>query len=239
MDKLLIIVPAFNEEESIIRVIEEVKNVGLSNDLVVINDCSTDKTEELIRNLEINIVSHPVNLGAGAAIQTGLKYAQINNYDLMVVVDGDGQHDPKEIPKMVVALKENLADVAVGSRFLTNGQSGKQKIHWARQIGIKIFSVLLSLIVRSKITDTTSGFRAFNKRAIKFLAHEMPADFPDADMLLSLIFAGFKIIEVPVNMRERIGGRSMYSGLRSVYYPFKLTIAILAVLLKSFLERRK
>lgn len=237
MNKLLIIVPAYNEEEIIVKVIEEVNTVKLPHDLVIINDGSTDKTEELVKNLRVNIISHPINLGAGAAIQTGLKYAQAKKYDLAVVVDGDGQHDPKEISKMVVALKNNHADVVVGSRFLIKNKNGNKKIHWMRRMGIIIFSTIVSLICRSKITDTTSGFRVFNKKVIDYLSNEMPSDFPDADILISLNISGFKIIEIPVNINERINGRSMYSGLRSFYYPFKLILAILAVLLKKMFSR--
>ncbi|MFA6548433.1 MAG: glycosyltransferase family 2 protein [Candidatus Margulisiibacteriota bacterium] len=233
MDRLLVIVPAFNEQENIANVLQQIHNVSSAFDIVVVNDGSDDDTETIAKKAGVKLLSHPINLGAGSAIQTGLKYAVKEKYDLAVVVDGDGQHDPKDIPKLVEALKTTSSDVVVGSRFLANGL---RDIHWARRIGIFLFAKIASFIGRCRITDTTSGFRLFNQRATRFLAKEIPFDFPDADMLLSLLFSGYKIIEVPVEIRERQGGRSMYSTLRSIYYPFKVMIAISAVLLRRLFK---
>lgn len=232
-EKILIIVPAYNEQENIDEVLRRIKDVSSAYDIVLVNDGSDDDTLRVAGQRCPIILSHPINLGAGAAIQTGLKFAYNNRYDIAVVVDGDGQHNPKEIPKLIETLKKCSSDVVVGSRFLT-----KQRltVPMARRIGIFIFSKTASFIGRCKITDTTSGFRAFNQKAIRFLAKEIPLDFPDADMLLSLLFSGFKIIEIPVEIRERQGGRSMYSVLRSIYYPFKLIVAILAVLLRRLFK---
>jgi len=234
--KSLIIIPAYNEESCIEKVIDEVKAIGDSHEIIVINDGSSDKTEALVRGKGVSIVTHPINLGAGATIQTGLLYAKQHAYDLATVVDGDGQHDPAEVKKLIAAMASNTADVVVGSRFIEKTDG---KIHWPRRIGIYLFAIIASSISGCKITDTTSGFRTFNKQAIEFLSREMPQDFPDADMLLSLIFSGYKIIEVPVSIRERQGGKSMYTFLRSVYYPFKLLIALLAVFLRTALGKRR
>lgn len=234
--KILVIIPAYNEEGNIGRVLAEFRNMNFLYDVVVVNDGSIDQTEEIVIKNQVKVISHPINLGAGAAIQTGLKYALKNKYDIVVVVDGDGQHDPKEIPSLIGAFENISADLVIGSRFLKNNTA---QIHWVRRIGISIFSRIASMIGNYKITDTTSGFRAFNKRAIKFLAVEMPVDFPDSDMLLSLLFSGFIIVEVPVSVRQRTGGHSMYTMLRSFYYPFKIIIAILAVMLRNILKGRR
>lgn len=237
--KVIVIIPAYNEDQNITKVINDIQHINASfdYDIVVINDGSADNTAAIVSSLGITIISHPINLGAGAAIQTGLKYASENNYKMAVIIDGDGQHPPQEIPKMVESMEMNSADVIIGSRFL---EKYTGRIHWARRIGIFVFSFIVFLLSGEKITDTTSGLRLFNSRSIKYLSSEIPLDFPDADMLLSLIYAGFKIVEVPVVIKERKAGQSMYTLLRSTYYPFKITISIVAVLLRRiFVWRRK
>ena len=234
--KVLIIIPAYDEGMNIAKIIAETREIGLSYNIVVVNDGSEDDTEEIVKNMGISIISHPINLGAGAAIQTGLKYALLEKYDAAVIIDGDGQHDPKEAPKLIEALRTKYVDVVIGSRFLMKGAG---KTSWTRHIGIVIFSAVASFIGRCRITDVTSGYRVFNQKAIKYLSTEIPADFPDADMLLALLFSGFKIVEIPVNSRERQDGQSMYSGLRAIYYPFKIIIAILAVLLRDIFSKRR
>lgn len=238
MNKTLIIVPAFNERESIEAVLAEIEPLVARHayDIVVIDDGSADGTGPAAARRHCAVVSHPINLGAGAAIQTGLKYALLGDYDQAVVIDGDGQHDPREAHRLIETMSASQADVVIGSRFLRKG-SGRTS--WPRRIGIALFSALASLIGRQKITDVTSGYRAFNKKAIQYLSVEIPPDFPDADMLLELLFAGFRIVEIPVGSRERKTGVSMFAGLRSVYYPFKLVIAIIAVVLKIGLLKRR
>lgn len=238
MKKTLIIIPAYNESQSIKIVIEEVRKLSCSDsfDVLVVSDGSEDDTFEIVEKMNIPVISHPINLGAGAAIQTGLKYAAIKGYTVAVVVDGDGQHDSSEVSKLIHAMENNSADVVVGSRFLSNN---KVKTHWARKIGIRMFSKIVSFIGRCKVTDVTSGFRAFNKRAIHLLSQELPPDFPDADVILFLALSKHKIIEVPVESRERQTGESMFSLLRSIYYPFKLFVSMLAVILRFIIEKEK
>lgn len=234
-NKILIIVPAYNEERCIKKVIEETQLLS-SCDIVVVDDGSVDSTSTIVKGLGINIISHPINLGAGAAIQTGLKYAYGQKYDIAVVVDGDGQHDPREIIKLIDAMENNFADLVIGSRFISNK---KVKTSLVRKIGIRMFSLIVSLIGKCKITDVTSGFRAFNKKTMQLLSKEIPADFPDADLLLCLAMLKYKILEVAVDSRERKGGQSMYSPLRSLYYPFKLSVAILGVIIRTIAVRRE
>jgi len=235
MNKTLIIIPAYNEEDSIAKVIKEVQVAATLHDVVVIDDGSQDSTGKITQFMGVNTISHPINLGAGAAIQTGLIYACQNNYDIAVVVDGDGQHDPKEIPKLVDTLKERNLDVVIGSRF---GGRAEYRTPLARRLGMHIFSLITLLLSKAKINDITSGFRAFNKKAIKYLINEFPLDFPDAELIILLVFSGFKIKEIPVNIRPRLNGTSMYSALRSFYYPLKVAISIFAVLLRKVLSRK-
>ncbi|MDD5594444.1 MAG: glycosyltransferase family 2 protein, partial [Candidatus Margulisbacteria bacterium] len=202
---------------------------------IVICDGGEDDTARIAGAMKVPVIAHPINLGAGAAIQTGLKYAVARDYDMAIVVDGDGQHDPNEVSKLIAAMDEKAADVVIGSRFLSRR---RVRTHWARRIGIRFFSVIVSVVGRCKITDVTSGFRVFNKRAIGLLSREIPADFPDADLLLFLALSKYKIEEVPVDSRERQGGESMYSLLRSIYYPFKLIVALMAVMLRVTAEKR-
>ena len=235
-DNLLVIIPAYNESKNIKATIQEIKDNINSCKILVIDDGSRDDSRQITLNMGCQVVSHPINLGAGAAIQTGLKYAVDKNYQLAVIIDGDGQHAPHEVKKMLDCMRETSADIVIGSRFLKKSSG---YVHWTRRIGIIIFSHILFLLSGKKITDTTSGFRLFNYKAINYLANEIPLDFPDADMLLSLIFAGFKIVEVPVIIKERLAGRSMFSLLRCAYYPFKISISIIAVLIRKIFSWRK
>ncbi|OGC08475.1 hypothetical protein A2230_08135 [candidate division WOR-1 bacterium RIFOXYA2_FULL_36_21] len=236
MKKALIIIPAYNEEKNIEDVIKKIRqlSVNIVLDIVVVCDGPEDNTVKIVSSLNVPIIAHPINLGVGAAIQAGFKYANIKDFDMAVVVDGDGQHDPNEILKFIKAMEDSSIDVVIGSRFLSKD---KVQTHWARKIGIKIFSVLVSLLGKCKITDVTSGFRAFNRRTIALLSKEMPADFPDADLILFLALSKYKIVEIPISSRERQHGESMYSLLTSIYYPFKLFVSILAVALRFFFEK--
>ena len=237
MPKELVIIPAFNEELNIKKIIEEINIERPGCDCIVVNDGSTDRTEEIVMEMRINIVSHPVNLGAGAAVQTGLKYADRNKYEIAVVIDGDGQHDPKEVSRIIDAMAENNADVVIGSRFLD--VKSNIKVFWARRVGINIFSFIATLVGRCKITDCTSGYRAFNQNAIYFMVREIPIDFPDADIILLLLLAGFRITEVPVSTRRRQHGQSMFTLIKSIYYPFKMILAINIVMLRSYFLKRR
>ena len=234
INRLLVIVPAYNEQENVLNVIKEIRAVSSDYDIVVVSDGSNDETENIVIEAGVKLLAHPINLGAGAAIQTGLIYANQNNYDIAVIVDGDGQHDPKEIPNLIKIIENQNIDVAIGSRF---GGRAEYKTPPARRLGIYIFSFITLLLSKERINDVTSGFRAFNKKAIKYLISEFPLDFPDAELIMLLVFSGFKIKEIPVNIRPRLNGRSMYSILRSVYYPFKVAISIFAVLMRKVLSK--
>ncbi|MDH4226770.1 MAG: glycosyltransferase family 2 protein [Deltaproteobacteria bacterium] len=228
--RVLVIIPAYNEEASIKGVVNDVRANHPSADILVIDDGSSDKTFDRAAAAGAVTLKLPYNLGIGATVQTGFKYALKHNYDIAVQVDGDGQHPAVEIQKLVSVITSGKADLAVGSRFL--GQ-GNYKPSVARGIGITIFSNIVSYIVGARFTDTTSGFRATGKNAIKFLAENYPDDYPEVEALVVLSRRGFKITEVPVTMSERTGGTSSITAGKSVYYMAKVMLAIFIDLLRK------
>lgn len=227
--KILVIIPAYNEEGSICGVIEEIRALKTDMDILVINDASTDETECLVADMNEIVLTLPFNLGIGGAVQTGFKYAHDNGYDIAVQVDGDGQHIPGQIPLLIEALQTE-ADVVVGSRFIrTLGYTTSR----TRRIGVHVFMLVNSLILKQKITDSTSGFRAYNKRAVAFLANYYPHDYPEPESIVMLGRNGFCIREVAVEMRGREHGQSSISALRSVYYMIKVLLAIFVDLFRE------
>jgi glycosyltransferase involved in cell wall biosynthesis len=222
--RVLAIVPAYNEEITIQPVIQEIVDKVPGIVVCVVNDGSNDKTVEKAKDSGAVVISHPFNMGIGAAVQTGFIYAIRNNFDIAVQVDGDGQHDPLFITKMVSDLKQMNADVVSGSRFI---KKGGYKSSFLRRVGILIFEVINRLVVGQKITDSTSGFRAFNQRAIAFLADKYPEDYPEPEVLIILKKNGYKVIEIPVEMRSRQGGQSSIKGYKSLHYMVKVILAIL------------
>lgn len=236
MAKLLIIIPAFNEEENIIRVIERVRNAATqlpadaSMDIVVINDGSTDRTKEAAEKTGVTVLDLPYNVGIGATVQTGFKYAAENHYDVAVQIDGDGQHDPQFLPGLIAPVLDGKADMVIGSRFLDN--RGFQST-FMRRLGIRIFYAVNSLIIRQKITDNTSGFRAYSANAIRLLADEYPSDYPEPESVIILGLRKFRIHEIPVVMKEREGGRSSITLFRSLYYMVKVLLAIFINIFKK------
>ena len=232
MNKTLIIVPAFNEAENIKSGVADIREDKKNCDVLVINDCSTDNTSGLSRKLEnCKIVDLPVNLGIGGAVQTGFKYASENGYKLVVQFDGDGQHNAAEIEKIIVPVQNGEADVVIGSRFLKKEPNFRST--FARRKGIFIFKIVNLILTGQKITDNTSGFRAYNKRAIEFLSQNYPEDYPEPESVVLLGRNGFRIKEVPVNMKERQNGSSSIYGLRIPYYMFKVLLSVIMTSLRK------
>lgn len=220
--RIIAIVPAFNEEENIELVIKDLKEHQPTIKIVVINDCSDDSTGDIVRKMNETVINMVINLGIGGAVQTGLKYARDNGYDIAIQFDGDGQHLASEIEKIIRPVIDGEADVVIGSRFLGTGGF---KSNIARRLGIGIFQWVNSLLVRSKITDNTSGFRAYNKTAVEFLALYYPQDYPEPEAVVELYRNGFRIKEVPVMMKEREGGSSSINIFGSIYYMVKVLMA--------------
>lgn len=223
--KILIIVPAFNEAGTIVSLVEQLSNENPLWDILIVNDGSTDDTGKLAISTGMAIVVNlPINLGIGGAVQAGFKFAERYGYDMAVQCDGDGQHKPSEITKLLEPLMHNKADVVIGSRFCEPHDGWKSTFF--RRTGIKVFEVVNSLLIQQRITDNTSGFRAYNKEAIAFLAENYPTDYPEPEAIILLGCNGFRLQEVFVEMQDRQYGRSSISGLRTVYYMMKVLLAI-------------
>jgi glycosyltransferase involved in cell wall biosynthesis len=234
--KTIIIVPAYNEAESIVSVITEARTLYPDLDILVVNDGSTDETPALARQCGIKLTSLPFNLGYGVAVQTGLIYAVESGYDACVLLDGDGQHDPRFISELLAPVLDGQADLALGSRFLG---SADYKLPVRRKIGIYLFSRLTSLITRQQITDPTSGFQVIGRDLMQFFAKDnYPADYPDADTIIRLYYAGFRIKEVPVTIRPRKRGKSMHTGASTFYYVYKMLFSIFIALTERRVIRK-
>ncbi len=229
--KTLIIIPAYNEGARIIDVVCNVRAAVPYYDILVVNDGSIDETAHAAQSAGAVVVSHPFNLGYGVAIQTGYKYAFGKKYDFVVQMDGDGQHDPASINALLAPVVQGRTDFALGSRFL-NVDSYEPSL--PRRIGMAFFRQLISALIGTRITDTTSGYQAFNQNVVRFFTTEVfPCDYPDADMLLTLHRAGFRILEVPVKMNASISGKSMHSGWKPLYYMFKMLLSIAVTLMRD------
>lgn len=223
-DKVLVIIPAFDEEDNIADTVARVKQYAPFADYVVINDFSHDNTLKVCKKNGINVINLPINLGIGGAVQTGYKYAYENGYQYAVQVDGDGQHDPKDIERLLKAIKEQKADMVIGSRFIE--KEGFQS-YAIRRMGIRYFSILIKLLTGKKITDPTSGLRMVNRKVIHKFADDYPRDYPEPETTVSVIKEKRKIAEIPVIMHERQSGRSSISIKAGIYYMIKVTIAII------------
>jgi glycosyltransferase involved in cell wall biosynthesis len=220
--RVLMIIPAFNEAGSIQGVLNAVRQ-HFNGDIAVIDDGSEDDTGELARAGGAVVLRHVCNLGIGAAVQTGFLYGLQGDYDYVVRQDGDGQHDPSQIPRLLESLEKDEADIVVGSRFLA--REGYQST-LVRRMGILILGIV-SALVGARITDPTSGYWAVNRRALKVLARSQPDDYPETEALVIASRAGCRVREQPVVMYARVSGRSSISALYSGFYMVKVVLALL------------
>jgi len=227
---ILIIVPAYNEEQNIKRVIEDLNNSNIDIDILIVNDGSSDNTALIVRDLGVKLLDLASNLGIGGAVQSGFKFAKKYNYDIAIQFDGDGQHLASEIYKLINPINNGNADVVIGSRFLK--KEGFQS-SFTRRIGIKIFEIINKLLIKQKITDNTSGFRAYNKKAISYLFLNYPTDYPEPEAVVMLGKEGFRIKEVSVLMKERQGGESSISGFKPIYYMIKVLLSIFITYIRN------
>lgn len=233
MEKVLIIIPAYNEEKNLPKLTEKLEKMYPQYDYVVVNDGSVDHTKELCRKEGISVINLPVNLGIGGAVQTGYKYGSENGYDIAVQIDGDGQHDIAYLDKLLEPLRNSSADVVIGSRFIRKEGFQSSRL---RRTGIVFLSRLIRLLTGVRVYDVTSGFRAVNRRFVEIYARDYPSDYPEPEAIVSAIMEGGRVLEVPVVMKERESGTSSINLVRSVYYMIKVT---LAVLLRRFAYGRK
>jgi hypothetical protein len=230
-ERILVIIPAYNEEGSVNEVIQEVRGFLAQADILVVNDGSSDQTSDRAKECQARVLDLPFNLGIGGAMQAGYQYAFERGYDVAIQVDGDGQHDPKEIPKLLNVLRDTQVDLVIGSRF--RGTSG-YKASPMRRLGISILSVVISMIIRQRIADPTSGFRVTNQRAIRLFAASYPQDYPEPEVLVLMSRCGMTMKEVPVDGNQRRAGESSITKTQSIYYMIKV---LLAIFVDCFKER--
>ena len=222
--KSLVIIPAYNEEKSILNTVADIRKNAPDFDYIIINDCSQDKTLQLCKDAGIPVINLPINLGIGGAVQTGYLYAKKNHYDYAVQFDGDGQHDAAFLQEMRDYMYAHDLDMLIGSRFIEKEGFQSSSL---RRFGIRYFSGLIRLLTGKRITDPTSGMRMVNESIIKMYADCYPKDYPEPESVVAVLQAGKKVEEYPVVMRERKEGVSSISPLKSVYYMIKVTLAIL------------
>lgn len=229
--KTLIVIPAFNEEANIGQVLDGIRQWAPGIPTLVINDGSSDATAQIAEDHGTRIITLPFNSGYGVALQTGFIYAAKNNFSVVVQMDADGQHDPRNIPDLLRELEKNDLDVVIGSRFL--GEK-TYRTSFLKHLGMFIFGRLASLFCGQKVTDPTSGFQALKASAIRFAASKyFPPDYPDADFLIMLHRCGFKIREIPVTMQPSPANKSMHQGHKTVYYVLKMLLSIIVTLLRE------
>jgi glycosyltransferase involved in cell wall biosynthesis len=222
--KILVIVPAYNEQDNLPGLVDKLRRVEPKLDILIINDRSQDQTAQVCKELNVNAIHLPCNLGIGGAVQTGYKYAHLHGYDYAVQVDGDGQHDPEYIREILQPLLDKQADLVIGSRYIH--KQGFQSTAM-RRMGIKYFSLLINLLIQQKVTDPTSGFRACNAKVIELFSRFYPADYPEPESIVFIKRNGYAIKEIPVIMQERQGGVSSIKSFRTLYYMIKVSLAIL------------
>ena len=232
--KVLIIIPAYNEEENIERVVDNLIENYPQYDYLVVNDCSKDSTEQILKRRGYNYISLPANLGIGGAVQSGYLYATENDYDIAIQIDGDGQHDPAYIEKLIDPIIKGEADMAIGSRFIE--KKGFQT-SFLRRLGINLIRGVIKLCCGTKATDTTSGFRATSKELTARFARDYAFDYPEPEAIVYASLNGYKVKDVAVEMKEREGGVSSINAKRSLYYMIKVPIAL--IILRMGTKKKK
>lgn len=232
--KVLLIVPAYNEEKSIKRTVDGIIAAGY--DYVVINDGSTDKTKTILTENNYNYIDLITNLGIGGAIQTGYKYALKYNYDIAIQFDADGQHDLDSIPSLIEPIVQDKADFVIGSRFIK--KSGDNfKSSFMRRVGIRLISNIIFIFSHKRIYDTTSGFRAGNRKIIRLFANDYPLEYPEPISEYELIRMHYRLLEVPTTMHQRIAGKSSIHSWKSAYYIINVVLSIIIISLRRKHER--
>ena len=238
MDKvrIILVIPAYNEEANILKTYKKVQDYNKKNktnyDVIVINDGSKDRTSEICHENKIPVIDLIHNLGIGGAVQTGYKYALKNDYDIAVQFDGDGQHDVRYVKDIVKPIIKNESDMVIGSRFIKDIDTFKSTK--TRRLGINIISFFIKLVTRKKIYDTTSGFRAINKKIIKEFSITYPIEYPEPITTTEIIKKGYRVSEESVEMKEREGGVSSIGNWKSIYYMINVPLSILMIGLRRY-----
>ena len=231
-DRLVAVVPAWNEAGAIGGVVDEIRGFDPHIDVVVVDDASTDDTVDVARAHGAKVLALPFNVGIGGAVQTGFRYARDEGYEVAVRLDGDGQHAAEELGKLLAPIRAGEADLVIGSRFVD--PAGTYRPPFARRMGIRVFARLVSLLGGQKVTDTTSGFSALDRAAIELFAIEYPHDYPEVESTLVALKSGLRLVQVQVDMRERQAGTSSITFVRSLYYIVKVMLALLVASLRRY-----
>jgi hypothetical protein len=221
--RICIVIPAFNEGGSVAQVVARVHGALPTAHVLVVDDGSQDDTALRAKAAGASVMTLPVNLGIGGAVQAGYRYATRHGFDVAIQIDGDGQHDPFETARLLEPLLSGRADMTVGSRWLGRGEYEASS---GRRFGMRLLARLVCWRARGSFTDTTSGFRAVGRRGIEMFARTYPTDFPEVESLVLASRNGLRIEEVPVRMTPRTQGRSSIAGLRSAYYMARVVIAL-------------
>jgi len=230
--KCLVIIPAYNEEENLRRVIGKIFQLGMNLDILVIDDGSVDRTTYVATQAGAMVISHTFNIGYAGAIQTGYKFAKEHGYDFIAQLDGDGQHDPSYLGKMFSILNSGEADVVLGSR---RKDSNSYRVPFARKAGHLIFGWIVSILIRQKITDPTTGYQAFTRDVAEFMTRDsFPLEYPDADLIIMLNYAGYRIKEISVRMNANANKKSMHFGFFKPFrYILEMSLSIMLILLRG------
>ena len=226
-----IIIPTYNEEGNIGSVIENIRKYS-DADIIVIDDGSNDLTSAVAQKSKAFVIRHPFNMGYGVALQTGYKYALENNYDVLLQIDGDGQHNPAHIPELINQVENSNCDVVIGSRFFAQSD---YKAGFLKSLGVKLFGYIIWVITDKRITDPTSGYQCLKKKVFELFTRDtFPYDYPDANVIIMLHRSGFNVMEIPVEMIPNPDGRSMHRGIFNIsYYIFKMFLSIFVTLIRK------
>ena len=230
--RVVAVVPAYNEAGAIGKLVDEIAEHQPELDVVVLDDCSTDETAAVAEDRGATVLRLPFNVGIGGAVQTGFRYALEQDYDVAVRLDGDGQHDPAEIGKLLEPVERGEANMVIGSRFVD--ENGTYRPPLARRLGIRVFARLVSLLGGQRVTDTTSGFVALDRLGIELFASEYPHDYPEVEATLVALRSGLRLRQVQVDMRERETGASSITFVRSLYYIVKVMLALFIASLRRY-----
>ncbi len=225
--RVLVIIPAYNEEGNILHTLEDLAREFPAGDVLIVNDCSRDGTREILKKTKVRYLDLPINLGIGGAVQAGYLYAAENGYDNAVQFDGDGQHRADCLEKLIRPLTDGNADMAVGSRFLPDSDQEGFQSSTARRAGIRLLSFLIRLVTGKRVHDVTSGFRAVNRELLLYYTENYAQDFPEPEAIVMALNNGYRVTEVPVRMNERAAGESSIHTLASAYYRIKVSLAVL------------
>ena len=232
--KTLVIIPCYNEEENLERVVNDLRAAAPDVDYLIVDDCSTDGSAALCKKNGYHYLTLPINLGIGGGVQSGYLYAREHDYDITVQMDGDGQHDPAYLQMLIRPVAEGKLDMAIGSRFIE--KEGFQT-SFMRRLGINVISVMIRALCGVHVRDTTSGFRACGKELTAYYADHYAQDYPEPEAIVTAVLSGYRVGEVSVEMRERIAGKSSIGPMKSIYYMLKVCIAL--VVFRITIGRRK